>query len=122
MIDILSLKLLTWNTKDNGRTFNVLPLDDDLQKQTFEKKMEIIDKLSTYDDTLADTIIANNSIENVNIETILEAIRSSTMKQNIVPVFLGSSYKNTGVQALMNGVINFLPSPFERNEHYKCFE
>lgn len=77
--------------------------------------------MSGYDDKLANEVIKNDSLENIDSSIVRQAIRNLTIKQNIVPVFLGSAYKNTGVQLLMDGVTLYLPSPTERTTVYDCF-
>lgn len=78
--------------------------------------------MSGIDDELADIVIANESLDNVSNEQLLKAIRRVTIAQKIVPVLLGSAYKNCGVQPLLDAVVNFLPAPHQRNSIYNCFE
>lgn len=116
------MKQITWDQENQGRSYKIGPIvDNHLAKRAKEQRLKIIDTLSGLDDNLAETIIANDSLENISLDVILNAIRKLTINQRIVPVLLGSAYKNTGVQALMDAVINFLPAPDERNTIYNCF-
>lgn len=122
IIDLLSMKQITWDATNQGRSYNVeLISDPSLVKSSNKKRLKIIDDLSGLDDQLAETIIANNSLENVSLDLILNALRRLTVSRKIVPMLLGSAYKNTGIQLLMDSVINFLPAPNERNKLYNCF-
>ncbi|XP_055321824.1 ribosome-releasing factor 2, mitochondrial isoform X2 [Sitodiplosis mosellana] len=121
IIDVLELKELRFDQSKEGRVYAKVPLSGELLRKTVEKRCEIIDLMSSYDDKLADQIIQNDSLETIDSSIVRQAIRNLTIKQNIVPIFLGSAYKNTGVQLLMDGVTSYLPAPSERGSIYKCF-
>uniref|UniRef100_A0A182ST14 Ribosome-releasing factor 2, mitochondrial n=1 Tax=Anopheles maculatus TaxID=74869 RepID=A0A182ST14_9DIPT len=122
VIDVLSTSKIIWDGQNKGRSYKAVPItDEDLHDQVQEKLYELIDLLSGLDDNLALAILETNSFENVKLNLVLDAIRNCTLKQQIVPVLLGSSYKNVGVQLLMDSVLNFLPAPNERNLIYDCF-
>lgn len=121
IIDILELKELRFDQSKEGRVYFKIPLSGELLKNAVDKRCEIIDLMSGYDDKLADEIIKNDSLEAIDSSIVRQAIRNLTIKQNIVPVFLGSAYKNTGVQLLMDGITTYLPTPSERSSIYKCF-
>ncbi|EAA12772.4 AGAP007894-PA [Anopheles gambiae str. PEST] len=119
VIDVLSASQIIWDSKGKGRSYKAIPISDEqLHDQVQEKLYELIDLLSGMDDNLAQAIIEANSLENVKLNLVLDALRNCTLKQQIVPVLLGSSYKNVGVQLLMDSVLNFLPAPSERNQIY----
>lgn len=113
------MKQILWDVKNQGQSYKVEEISD--IKTATKKRLEIIDNLSGIDDQLAEAIITNNSLENINLDLLLNAIRRQTINRKIVPVLLGSAYKNTGVQLLMDSVINYLPAPHERNQIYNCF-
>lgn len=113
------MKQVTWDAQNQGRSYKVEEVSD--VKKASKKRLEFIDTLSGIDDQLAEAIIAGNSLENVSVDLILNALRRQTINRNIVPILLGSAYKNTGVQLLMDSIINFLPAPNERNKIYDCF-
>lgn len=115
------MKELRFDQTQSGRVYTKIPLTGNLLNEAIEKRCEIIDTMSGFDDRLADEVIKNNSLENIDAGIVRQAIRSLTIKQHIVPVFLGSAYKNTGVQLLMDGVLSFLPAPSECDSVYKCF-
>lgn len=122
VIDLLSLKRIVWDQKHQGQIYKVEEISDEkIFKEAREKRMQMIDTLSGHDDNLAESIIASESLENVDINLVLNAIRRLTLKRSIVPILMGSAYKNVGVQLLIDSVINYLPAPNERNEMYNCF-
>lgn len=73
---------------------------------------QLIDTLSSMDDELAEAIIQKESLE-IEPKDVLKAIRRCTVDMKAFPVLCGSSYKNIGVQMLMDGVMTYLPSPSE---------
>ncbi|XP_049530571.1 ribosome-releasing factor 2, mitochondrial isoform X2 [Anopheles darlingi] len=106
----------------NGRTYEISPIKDDTTLERVRQRLEeLIDLLSGMDDGLAQAIIDSDSMENIKLNIILDALRACTAKQLVVPVLLGSSYKNVGVQLLMDGILNFLPAANERNQIYDYF-
>lgn len=121
IIDIVQQKQLCFNSDTQGRSYEVIPIEEKYKKIAQEKRIELIDCLSDVDDSLAELIIAIDSVENIELNVILEVIRRSCINCQIVPVLLGSAYKNTGVQPLLDSVLNFFPAPNERNQLYDCF-
>lgn len=112
---------LKFDSSKYGRQYEIIPLTGDLHKQISEKRCEMVDLVSGYDDELANTVISMDSLESIETDNILAAIRRCTLAQKLVPVVLGSAYKNTGVQPLIDAVLHYLPAPNERNTVYDCF-
>ncbi|GAM27445.1 hypothetical protein SAMD00019534_106210, partial [Acytostelium subglobosum LB1] len=80
-----------------------------------EKKIELVETVANQDDQLAEWIIENDFPNNMPDATVLgDAIRRCTINRTFVPVFMGSAFKNIGVQKLLDGVINFLPNPSQK--------
>lgn len=123
VVDLLSMKKILWQPKYQGQSYVVEDITDEKYfKEVYEKRLELIDTVSNHDDKLAEAIIESESLENLNINLVLNAIRKSTINRKLVPVVMGSAYKNTGIQLLMDSIINYLPAPNQRNEIYDCFE
>lgn len=107
--------------ENEGRTCKKIPITGEPLEEIRLKRNEIIDILSGIDDELAERIIENESLDNLDNELLIRAIRRATISGKVVPVLLGSAYKNTGVQPLIDAVIKYLPAPYERNQIYDCF-
>ncbi len=85
------------------------PIPADLLAEAQERREELIDAASLFSDELAGAYLAGEVTE----ESIHEAVRRGTVAQQLAPVFLGSAYKNVGVQPLLDGVVRYLPHPGE---------
>ncbi|XP_073950111.1 ribosome-releasing factor 2, mitochondrial-like isoform X2 [Choristoneura fumiferana] len=125
LIDIITKEEIIW-TQGRGQNLTRRKLTEKEDGVRWEaasaSHTQLIDDLSSLDDTLADTIIQQESLDNLNSEEIKAAIRRCTLKMEAFPVLCGSSYKNIGVQTLMDGIVSYLPSPLECNSLYGCFE
>ncbi|XP_046992201.1 ribosome-releasing factor 2, mitochondrial isoform X1 [Schistocerca americana] len=127
IIDLVSLNILSWSEKDQGKTYTRTPVCQQRHGKLWERATEsrnsLIDQLTTLDDELADLVIQHDSMESISSEPLLKSLRNVSSSQKGVPILCGSAYKNMGVQPLMNAVINFLPSPEKRNTHLaKAFQ
>lgn len=120
IIDLITFKKMTWNPKDSGQSYQLESITDDYDF-FLSKRNQLVDVLSNYDDELAELIITNNSFENIDSKLLISALRRGTNSLKFVPVLLGSAYKNIGVQPLIDGIVNYLPAPNQRNSLYDCF-
>ncbi|OAD60361.1 Ribosome-releasing factor 2, mitochondrial [Eufriesea mexicana] len=127
IVDVISLEKMIFDKGDKGMIFSRLKLSENEDKgiweQANEKRRNLIDKLSGMDDKLADIIIEQESFDAITPQMLVNSLQKSTISRKGVPVLLGSSYKNIGVQPLMDSVILYLPSPIENkfSRFYGCF-
>lgn len=98
------------NEGESGEILQEGPIPSDLQAQAEEYREILIDAISMFDDELAMLYLEGEEIPE---EMMNAAIRKGTLANELVPVFCGSAYKNVGVQALLDGVGNYLPNPME---------
>ena len=124
IVDVVSLEKLIFDGKDMGMRFTRSKLSEEEDKSLWEvaleKRRDLTDKLSNMDDILADVIIEQESLDAITPQTLHDSLYRSTISRKGVPVLLGSSYKNVGVQPLMDSVLLYLPSP-DRNKHMKYY-
>lgn len=119
---MITLERLTWQQKDLGQKYIRMKLEpSDELRDLQERRNELIDRLSGVDDELADVVISTESFDKVDNHLIERALRRATGQLKVVPVLLGSAYKNVGIQRLMDAVNSYLPAPEERNQIYDCF-
>ncbi len=111
IIDVLENKAVFFNQDDQGSTFEYKEINDtELQELRDMYYDNILDQLSSYNDEITDLYFEEKDVPK---ELIISTLRKETINRNILPTFVGSSLKNIGVQPLLDGVINFLPSPNE---------
>ncbi|RZC34417.1 ribosome-releasing factor 2, mitochondrial, partial [Asbolus verrucosus] len=125
MIDILTMEKIIYDKSKEKQISHVELSEKSDPKSWNEAKLartRVVDTLSVFDDTLANLIISSESFDAITTRDIMTAVRQVTLKQQAVPVLLGSAYKNIGIQPLMDSVILYLPSPNERNKHFASFE
>src|SRR6185503_6868083 len=83
---------------------------DDLADEAHDARTHLIEACADYDDELMEAYLAD---EQISVERIKKALRQATLDIKVTPVLAGSSFKNKGVQPLLDAVIDFLPSPIE---------
>lgn len=110
VIDLVRLVAYSWPTdnKDTPPVVNEIPkeyLDDALLY-----RQALIENLADFDDTLAEAVLSDSPVTN---EQIIDALRQAVIAIKVVPIFLGSSFKNKGIQPLLDAVIDYLPSPLD---------
>lgn len=125
--DLVTMERLTFSKNDQGMkmTRNKLSetTDGQLWEDCQERRRTLVDRLTELDDTIADLVIEQESLEQIQASHLSNALRKCTILGKAVPVLLGSSYKNIGVQPLMDAVVLYLPSPMEarQNRYFRHF-
>ncbi|PSN38358.1 Ribosome-releasing factor 2 [Blattella germanica] len=120
IIDLINLEKLIWSQKSQGQSYERTKLSTDESNELTNEAMcsrnKLIDILADVDDELAEVMIQEESTEKISPALLKQSLRKTTLQRLGVPVICGSSYKNVGVQTLMDAVIDFLPAPDERNQ------
>jgi elongation factor G len=115
VIDLVRMKALYFEG-DNGENIQMRDIPAQLMDDAHKYRQELISKAADYDEALAEKFLME---EDPTEDEIRAAIRKGTLKLELTPVFMGSAYKNKGVQALLDGVREYLPDPREvTNEAY----
>ncbi len=110
IIDLITMKGMIFNEADKGMTWDVIDIPHDLLKKAQEYRTKMLEAVSDEDDTLLEKYLNGKEILPQEIKNVL---RRACLKVSIIPVLCGSSFKNKGVQALLDGVVDFLPSPVD---------
>lgn len=113
LVDLVQLKAYYFHGP-NGEKVVTEEVPKDLETLVAEKRHELIETVSEVDDKLAELFLADEPISSSDLE---EAIRRATVARKFVPVFMGTAFKNKGVQPLLDGVLNYLPCPTEVNNY-----
>ena len=109
IIDLLERKAYDFQG-ELGVNIVEIPVPADLADLVEEKRMELIEEVADYDDDLMMMVLEG---EEPTIDMIKTAIRKGVLTGKFFPVFCGSAYKNKGVQLMLNGVVEYLPSPID---------
>ena len=110
VIDLIKNKAIIWNEEDRGTTFEYGPVPADLVEQCDEMREYLIEAAAEANDDLMEQYLETGDLSE---EQIKAGIRARTLANEIVPVLGGSAFKNKGVQAVLDAVVEFLPSPTE---------
>jgi elongation factor G len=108
VIDLVSMKAVYFDG-DSGETIRVEDIPEDRMHEAEAAREEMLDAVSLFSDDLTEAILE----EHVSEELIHDAVRAGTLSLDLTPVFLGSAYKNKGVQLLLDAVTRYLPDPTE---------
>ncbi len=111
LIDLVRMKAVVWTGDQLGAEFHDEEIPADMKEQAQKYRDNFIDKLSNVDDKIAEKIL--NDDTNFTVEELKAAIRRATVACKFFPVLCGSSYKNKGVQTMLDAVVDYLPSPLD---------
>ncbi len=109
-IDVIERKQYIFDDESLGKTFTVTEVPAEFHEATEKARREVIDAAVAHDETVIEKYLGG---EELTIAEIKHAIRTATVGNHIVPVLCGASFKNKGVQALLDAVIDYLPSPVD---------
>ncbi len=113
VIDLVTMKAIYFDG-DNGENVRVEDIPENLLSDAMEKQEELIDVASMFSDELAEAVLEEKELTE---DLIIAAVRKGTLTREITPVFIGSAYKNKGVQPLLDAVTSLLPAPSDvKNE------
>ncbi len=111
LVDLIKMKAYIWDGDDNGMSFEVTEIPDDLVEEANEWRNTLIEAVAESDDALMEKFFED--ADSITEEEVLKAIRISTINMSINPIICGSAFKNKGVQTLLDYVMAFLPSPVD---------
>ncbi|MDZ4712763.1 MAG: elongation factor G [bacterium] len=110
IIDLITMRARMFNEETLGATFEDVEIPDSLKEQAREYRHKLLEAVADVDDTLLEKFLDGKDISE---KEILAALRQATIDVKIIPVLLGSSFKNKGVQNLLDKVVDLLPSPLD---------
>ena len=110
VVDLVEMRAITYED-DLGEKVSIGEIPVELTEQAHEYHHLLIDAIAEHDDELTETYLTDESL--VTSEMIKRALRAGTLADALTPVLLGSAFKNKGVQPLLDGVIDYLPSPLD---------
>ncbi|WP_042525511.1 elongation factor G [Coxiella burnetii] len=108
VIDLIREKAIYWNEADRGRTYELADIPEDMKAEVQKWREKMIEAAAESSEELMDKYLEAGDL---SPEHIRQGLRQRTLANEIVPILCGSAFKNKGVQALLDAVIDYLPSP-----------
>ncbi len=111
VVDLITNQAIVWNEHDQGATYEIVPIPEDLVDTVFEWRSKLLEAVAEYDDTLMEKFFEDPN--SISADEMRMAIRQAVCDLKFVPMVCGSAFKNKGVQALLDAVCAFMPSPLD---------
>ncbi len=111
LVDLIKMKAIYWHDETQGADFEIADIPADLKEEAEEWRGKLLESAAEYDETLMEKYFDNP--DSITEEEIIAAIRKGTLAMECTPMLCGSSFKNKGVQTLLDYVCAFLPSPVD---------
>jgi len=108
VVQLLERRAWVWEKGHLGAEYTEVPIPDDMKQDVETYRAQLLEQISETDDALMDKFL---NAQEPTVEELKRALRNATIKYQLVPVYCGSSLRNTGVQILLDAVVDYLPSP-----------
>src|ERR1700761_3756752 len=112
VVDLINFRGIEWNEHDKGMTFKEVPIPADLLEEATEYREKLLEAVAEFDDKIMEKYFEDP--KSITEDEILTALRKATVAMKIVPMLCGSSFKNKGVQTMLDYVMALLPSPLDK--------
>lgn len=113
VVDLVANKGMVWNEEDQGMTYQEVEIPADMVDEVAEWRGKLLESIAEFDDTLMEKYFEDP--ESITQDEVISALRKACLANAIVPMLCGSSFKNKGVQTMLNYVMELLPSPLDRD-------
>ena len=110
VIDLVRMKAIYWEEENMGRAFELTDIPDELQTKAVELREQMVEAAAEADETLLEKYLEEGDLSEAEIK---QGLRARTLANEIIPVLCGSAFKNKGVQAMLDAVIDYMPSPVD---------
>jgi elongation factor G len=112
IVDLVTNKAIVWHDENFGSTFDEIPIPEDMKADVEKHRSELIEAVAEYDEELLEKFFED--ADSISPDEIHNALRAATQDMSIIPMICGSSFKNKGVQFLLDAVCRYLPSPEDK--------
>ncbi|PZX56624.1 elongation factor G [Algoriphagus chordae] len=114
VVDLINNRAIVWNEEDFGMTFEEIPIPEDMLEEVAEYREYLLEAVADYDESLMEKFFEDS--DSITEQEILAALRKAVIDMKIVPMVCGSSFKNKGVQTMLDLVMELLPSPMDKDD------
>ena len=112
IVDLVKNRAIVWHDDNFGSTFDVIDIPTDMEDEVRQYRAELIEAVAEYDENLMEKFFEDE--DSITEEEVHAALRAAVMDMSIIPMVCGSSFKNKGVQFLLDAVCRYLPSPLDK--------
>jgi len=112
VVDLVKNRAIVWHEDNFGATFDVVDIPEEMKAEVKEYRANLIEAVAEYDDTLMEKFFEDE--DSITEDEVHAALRAAVMDMSIIPMICGSSFKNKGVQFLLDAVCRYLPSPLDK--------
>ncbi len=109
-VDLVQNNAKIYHNDDLGRLYDIIDIPEEYKERAAKARLELIERCSDFDDDIMEKFFNG---EEISCEQLISAIRKATVSLKMTPVLCGSSYKNKGVQKLLDSIVDYLPSPLD---------
>jgi elongation factor G len=110
VVDLVKMKSINWNNENSGISFEYGDIPNNMLDICKEYHEKILEAAAELNEDIMEKYLENGTLSE---KEVLECLRKRTINGEIVPIFCGTAFKNKGVQALLDGIINYMPSPID---------
>ncbi|SNS37471.1 translation elongation factor 2 (EF-2/EF-G) [Belliella buryatensis] len=114
VVDLINNRAIVWNEDDFGMTFEEVPIPEDMLEEVAEYREYLLESVAEFDESLMEKFFEDSN--SITEAEILNALRQATIAMKVVPMVCGSSFKNKGVQTMLDLVMELLPSPLDKDD------
>ena len=112
VVDLIKNRAIVWHEENSGSTFDIVEIPAEMKEDVTKYRAQIIEEVAGYDEGLLEKFMEDES--SITEEEIHKALRAAVMDMAIIPMVCGSSFKNKGVQFMLDAVCRYLPSPLDK--------
>ena len=112
VVDLIKNRAIVWHEENSGSTFDVVEIPADMKEDVAKYRAQLIEEVAGYDEGLLEKFMEDE--HSITEEEIHKALRAAVMDMAIIPMVCGSSFKNKGVQFMLDAVCRYLPSPLDK--------
>ncbi|MEY4926411.1 MAG: hypothetical protein RI894_847 [Bacteroidota bacterium] len=112
VVDLVTNKAIVWNEADRGMTFTEIPIPEDLLETVAEYREKVLEAAAEYDEAIMEKFF--DDPDSITGDEIMKALRQAVIDMKVIPMYCGTAFKNKGVQAMLDAVIELMPSPMDK--------
>ncbi|MBB4118907.1 elongation factor G [Mesonia hippocampi] len=112
IVDLVKNRAVVWHDDNYGSTFDVVDIPEEMKEEVREYRAKLVEEIAEYDENLMEKFFEDE--DSITEEEMHAALRAAVMDRAIIPMVCGSSFKNKGVQFLLDAVCRYLPSPVDK--------